>query len=65
VACKIYPLVAGFSFESVPLGMTPMSKVETFLSLLAVGTIAVEQLDRVLAEIESEVERVLGSFGLR
>jgi hypothetical protein len=42
VACKIYPLVAGFSFESVPLGMTPMSKVETFLSLLAVGTIAVE-----------------------
>jgi hypothetical protein len=28
-ACKIYPLSASFGFESVPFGMTPVSKVET------------------------------------
>jgi hypothetical protein len=34
VACMMYPFVVGFIFESVPLGMTAMSKVETPLPLL-------------------------------
>jgi hypothetical protein len=46
----------------MPLGITPVSKVETPLPLFAVGTVAVEHVDRVLAEIETEAKRVLGSF---
>jgi hypothetical protein len=65
VACKMYPLAVGFGFESVPLGMSSMSKVETPLPLFAVGTIAVGHANRVLVEIETEAERVLGSFGSR
>jgi hypothetical protein len=64
VACKMYPLDVGFDFKSVPLGMTPISRVETPLPLFVVGTIAIEHVDRVLAGIETKVERVLGSFGL-
>jgi hypothetical protein len=33
VTCKMYPLAVGFGFESMPLGMTPVSKVETPLPL--------------------------------
>jgi hypothetical protein len=65
VACKIYPLAASFSFESAPLGATPVSKVETPLLLFVVGTIAVEHVDHFLVEVEIEVERVLGIFRLR
>jgi hypothetical protein len=64
VACKIYPLGASFGFEGAPLGTTPMLKVETPLLLLAMGTITVKHADHFLAEVEIEVERVLGSFGL-
>jgi hypothetical protein len=38
-------------------------KVETPLPLFAVGTIAAEHVDCVLVKIETEAERVLGSFG--
>jgi hypothetical protein len=65
VACKIYLLAASFGSESVPLRMTPVLKVETPLPLFAVGTIAVEHADHFLAEVETEAERVLGTFGLR
>jgi hypothetical protein len=65
VACKIYPLAASFSFKSAPLGMTPMSKVETPQPLFAVGTIATEHTDHFLVEVETEAKRVLESFGLR
>jgi hypothetical protein len=62
VACKMYLLVAGFGFESVPLGMTPVLKVETPLPLFTVGNVAVEYAARVLAEVAMEAEKVLGSF---
>jgi hypothetical protein len=62
VACKIYPLAASFDFEIVPLGMTPVLKVETPLPLFAVGSITVEHTDHFLVEVETEAERVLGSF---
>jgi hypothetical protein len=45
--------------------MTPVSKVETPLPLFVVGTIAAEHVDRFLAEVETEAEKVLGSFGPR
>jgi hypothetical protein len=37
VPCKIYPLAASFSFESVPLGTTPKSKVETPPAVICCG----------------------------
>jgi hypothetical protein len=61
----MYLLAVGFGFESVPIGMTPMSKVETPLLLIAMSTIAAEHDGHVLAEVETEAERVLGSFGPR
>jgi hypothetical protein len=45
VTCKMYPLDVGFDFKSVPLGMTPISRVETPLPLFVVGTIAVEPIE--------------------
>jgi hypothetical protein len=60
--CRTYSLSASFDFESVALGTTPISKVETALSLFAVGTIGVEHANRVLAEVETKAKRVLGSF---
>jgi hypothetical protein len=60
--CKIFPLAASFGFESVPLGTTPVSRVETPFPLFVVGTIAAEYTDHFLAEVETETEKVLGSF---
>jgi hypothetical protein len=65
VACKMYMLAVSFGFKSVPLGMTPMSKVETTLLLFTMGTIAAEHADHVLVEVETEAKRVLGSLGPR
>jgi hypothetical protein len=45
VPCKMYPLAACFGFESMPLGTTSVSKVETTLPLFAVGTIAMGHAD--------------------
>jgi hypothetical protein len=63
--CKIFPLAASFGFESVPLWMTPILKVETPLPLFAVGTIAREHANHFLVEIETQTEKVLQSFGPR
>jgi hypothetical protein len=59
VACKIYPLVVGFSFKSVPVGMTHVSKIEICLPLFAVGTIAAEHTDHFLVEVQTDAKRVL------
>jgi hypothetical protein len=59
----MYLLAAGFGFESVPLGMISVSKVETPLPLFVVGNIAAEHVDHVLVEKETEAKKVLGSFG--
>jgi hypothetical protein len=61
VACKIYPFAANFGFESVPLGITPVLKVETPVPLFVVGTITVNHADHFLMEVETEPERMLGS----
>jgi hypothetical protein len=37
IACKMYPLVAGFGFEKVHVGMTPVSNVETPLTAVCCG----------------------------
>jgi hypothetical protein len=62
VACKMYLLAVGFGFESVPLGMTLVSKVEIPLPLFAMGNVAGEYAARVLVLVVMEAEKVLGSF---
>jgi hypothetical protein len=37
IPCKMYPLVAGFGFEKVHVGMTPVSNVETPLTAVCCG----------------------------
>jgi hypothetical protein len=61
--CKMYPLAMGFGFESVSLGMTHLSKVETPLLLFVVGPVATEHANRILVEVEMDAERVLGASG--
>jgi hypothetical protein len=63
--CNIFSHAASFGFESVPLGTTLVSKVESSLPLFVVGTIVVEHVDRFLAEVETDTKKLLGSFGLR
>jgi hypothetical protein len=63
--CKIFSLPTGFGFESVPLGTTLISKVETPLPLFIVGTIAAEHANHFLAKVNMETKKVLGSFGPR
>jgi hypothetical protein len=58
----MYLLAGGFGFESVPLGTTPMSKVETPLPHFTVGNVVVEYATHVFVEVETEAEKVLGSF---
>jgi hypothetical protein len=48
----MYPLAASFGFESVPLRMTPVLKVEGPLPLFFMGTIAAEHADHFLVEVE-------------
>jgi hypothetical protein len=65
VACKMFPLASNFGFKDVPVGTTPVSKVRTSLPLFPVEPVSVEDVSRVLAEVETEAERFLGSFGPR
>jgi hypothetical protein len=58
----MYSMAAGFDFDSVTLGTTLVSKVETLLLLFVVENITTKHANHVLAEIEMEAERVLESF---
>jgi hypothetical protein len=46
-AWKMYPLAMSLYFESVPVGTTAVSKLETPLSLFAVEAVATEHADRI------------------
>jgi hypothetical protein len=62
VACKMYPLASSFGFSGVSVSTTPVSKIQTLLPLFPIETVFVENSHRVLAEVEIEAERILGSF---
>jgi hypothetical protein len=64
-ACKMYPLASGFGFKAVTVGSTPMSKVQTPLPMFSVEAVSTESASCILAEVETEAERILGSFGLK
>jgi hypothetical protein len=63
VACKMYPLTSSFGFKDVTVSMTPMLKVHNPLLVFPVGAVSVEIASHLLAEVETEAERILGSFG--
>jgi hypothetical protein len=63
LACKMYPLASSFSFRGMAIILTLVSKVRTPLPLFPVEDVSVENVGRVLAEIEMEAKRLLGSFG--
>jgi hypothetical protein len=65
VACKMFPLASGFGFKDMTIGMTPVLKIQTPLSLFPVESVSAEDAARVLAEVETEAKRFLGSFSLR
>jgi hypothetical protein len=49
----------------VPVGTTPVSKVQTPLLLFPIEPVSTEMACHVLAEVETAAERFLGSFVLR
>jgi hypothetical protein len=65
VACKMFPLTSGFGFKDVTIGMTPVLKIQTPLSLFPVESVSAKDAACVLAEVEIEAKRFLGSFSLR
>jgi hypothetical protein len=65
VACKMYPLTASYGFCGVTISTTPVSKVQTQLPLFLIETVSVKNGHHVLEEVETETERIIGSFRLK
>jgi hypothetical protein len=63
MACKIYTLASSFGIKGVTLSMTPVSKVCTLLPVFLVEMVSMENARQVLAEVEMEAKKILGSFG--
>jgi hypothetical protein len=59
----MYHLAVGFGFHGMVVDTTPVSKVWMPLPLFPIGVIPARDVSRVLAEVETEAERFLGSFG--
>jgi hypothetical protein len=59
----MYPLASNFDFRGVIVSMTPVLKIRTPLPLLPMEIISMENVGHVLAELETEAKRILGSFG--
>jgi hypothetical protein len=62
MACKMYLLASSFDFKGVTLGTTPVLKVHTPLPVFPVEIVFAENARRILTEVETEVEKILGSF---
>jgi hypothetical protein len=65
LACKMYPLVAGFGFHGMSIGTTPVSKVQITLLLFPIEVVPVGDVSRVLAEMEMVAERFFCGFGTK
>jgi hypothetical protein len=63
LACRMYPLLVGFGFKNVTDGTTAMSKVVVPLPVFPVEPILMENVHHFLAKVETEPERILGSYG--
>jgi hypothetical protein len=65
LVCEMYPLVAGFGFKNVTTSRTSMSRVEVPLPIFLVEPISTESTDCFLAKVETNAEKVLGSYMLK
>jgi hypothetical protein len=63
LACGMYPLPSSFSFRDIMVDMTAMSKVKTPLPLFPIEAVSMEDAGHFLAKVETDVERILGSYG--
>jgi hypothetical protein len=65
IACKIFPLASSFGFTDVTVGTTPVSKIRTPLLVFPMEPVSTGDASHILAEVETEAKRFLGSFGPR
>jgi hypothetical protein len=63
LACGMYPLASDFSFRDVAIGTTTLSKVEMPLPVFPVEAILANGAHRFLAKVETNAEKILGSYG--
>jgi hypothetical protein len=61
----MFPLAYGFGFKDVPISRIPVSEVQTTLMLFPIEPVSAKVMSRVLAAVETEVEKFLGNFVLR
>jgi hypothetical protein len=61
----MYPLPSGFGFKDVAIGMAAVLKVEMPLPVFPVEAISEEEASHFLAKVQTDAERVLGSYGPR
>jgi hypothetical protein len=62
VACKMHPLASSFGFKGVTLDTTPVLKVHTLLPIFLLEMVSTENAHHILAEVETEAKKILGSF---
>jgi hypothetical protein len=65
VACKMCPFASSFGFNDVTIAMTVVSKVQTPLPVFPMRAVSVGNASRLLAEVQTEAERILRSFVLK
>jgi hypothetical protein len=63
VARKMYHLTSSFSYRGVTISTTHVLKVRTPLPVFLMEVVYAISVSCVLAEVETEADRILGSFG--
>jgi hypothetical protein len=62
IACNIWPLATGISFEQVKVGVTPISNVKVPLSKFVVAHEVDEDDANFLARVDKEARVLVGSY---
>jgi hypothetical protein len=62
IACNVWPLAAGISFEQAKVGVTPVSKLKVPLPRFAVACEDDEDTAKFLARVEKEARVLVGSY---
>jgi hypothetical protein len=58
----MHPLASSFGFKGVTLDTTPVLKVHTLLPIFLLEMVSTENAHHILAEVETEAKKILGSF---
>jgi hypothetical protein len=62
IACNVWPLAVGISFEQVKVGVTPVSKLKVPLPRFAVARKDDEDDAKILARVKKEARVLVGSY---